>query len=58
MAFHVCLQPDNAVSWQVTGIRQDLFARSDRVPVEVAKSPREISEYQNPEAYAWVLNAV
>lgn len=44
-------KPNVAVSWQVTGIRQDPFARSNRVPVEVAKSPREVGKYQNPEAY-------
>jgi len=44
-------RPNVAVSWQVTGIRQDPFAKTNRVPVEVAKSPREVGKYQNPEAY-------
>ncbi len=44
-------KPNVAVSWQVTGIRQDSFAKSNRIPVEVAKSPREVGKYQNPEAF-------
>ncbi len=44
-------KPNVAVSWQVTGIRQDPFARAQRVQVEVAKLPREVGKYQNPEAY-------
>ncbi len=44
-------KPGVTVSWQVTGIRQDPFAKSNRIPVEVAKSPREVGKYQNPEAF-------
>jgi hypothetical protein len=39
------------VSWQVTGIRHDLFAEANRIPVEKDKSQEEIGKYQHPELY-------
>jgi hypothetical protein len=39
------------VSWQVTGIRQDKFALSNRTQVEVEKPDNERGLYLNPEAY-------
>ena len=39
------------VSWQVTGIRQDVWANAHRIPVEVEKSERERGYYIHPELY-------
>jgi hypothetical protein len=36
------------VSWQVTGIRQDAFARAHRIPVEVEKEPEARGTYLHP----------
>jgi hypothetical protein len=39
------------VSWQVTGIRHDPYAQSNRIPVEEEKAPDESGTYLHPEAY-------
>ena len=44
-------KPNVKVSWQVTGIRKDLFAEMYRVPVEENKSADEIKTYLDPEPY-------
>jgi hypothetical protein len=43
--------PGVKVSWQVTGIRQDGWAKKNRIQVEVEKSERERGYYLHPEAY-------
>ncbi len=40
--------PGLEVSWQVTGIRQDAFANANRIPVEEAKSGKDIGRYIHP----------
>jgi hypothetical protein len=37
------------VSWQVTGIRQDVYAQKHRIKVEVDKPANELGTYLNPE---------
>ena len=39
------------VSWQVTGIRQDVWANAHRIPVEEGKNARERGFYIHPELY-------
>ncbi|GCE24163.1 hypothetical protein [Dictyobacter kobayashii] len=39
------------VSWQVTGIRQDAWAKANRIPVEVNKSTTERGRYHHPEVF-------
>ncbi|MBZ5543019.1 MAG: hypothetical protein LAO07_04985, partial [Acidobacteriia bacterium] len=39
------------VSWQVTGIRQDAYANSHRIPVEEEKPVAERGHYLHPELY-------
>jgi len=39
------------VSWQVTGIRQDAYAKTNRIVVEQAKSAGERGYYLHPTAY-------
>jgi len=39
------------VSWQVTGIRNDAFAKSKRTSVEVDKPEDQVGLYQHPEAF-------
>src|SRR5262249_16662801 len=43
--------PGTKVSWQVTGVRQDAFAKSKPMQVEVEKVGAERGRYQNPEAF-------
>jgi hypothetical protein len=43
--------PDVEVSWQVTGIRTDPFARRHRTVVEREKPPAERGTYLHPEAW-------
>ena len=43
--------PNVEVSWQVTGIRQDAFAKKNRIQVEVDKEPRERGLYLHPGAF-------
>ena len=44
-------KPGVEVSWQVTGIRQDAYANSDRIPVEEDKPAAEQGYYLHPEAF-------
>ncbi len=39
------------VSWQVTGICKDAYAEAHRIPVEEAKSGKELGKYLHPEEY-------
>jgi hypothetical protein len=39
------------VSWQVTGIRQDAYARVRRIPVEEMKPEDERGSYLHPHAF-------
>jgi hypothetical protein len=41
----------NKVSWQVTGIRQDAYANTHRIPVEEAKPANERGLYLHPELF-------
>ncbi len=43
--------PGKKVSWQVTGIRNDPYARDHRIPVEEEKSESERGRYLYPEGY-------
>ncbi len=43
--------PGQRVSWQVTGIRQDPYAQTYRIPVEEKKSTIEQGFYLHPEVY-------
>jgi hypothetical protein len=43
--------PGVEVSWQVTGIRHDPWARKNRISVEVEKTDRERGYYLHPEAF-------
>jgi hypothetical protein len=43
--------PGSEVSWQVTGIRNDAYARANRIPVEVDKPAEERGTYLHPEAH-------
>jgi hypothetical protein len=44
-------QPNVKVSWQVTGVRQDAFARKNRIQVEVEKEEKERGFFLHPEAF-------
>jgi hypothetical protein len=48
--------PGMKVSWQVTGIRQDPYAKANHIPVEEEKSPQEKGRYLNPEVYGMPKN--
>ncbi len=39
------------VSWQVTGIRNDPYAKANRIKVEVDKAPEDVGYYLYPEVY-------
>lgn len=43
------------VSWQVTGIRQDPYANTNRIQVEVEKAPQHKGRYLHAEAYSKTL---
>jgi hypothetical protein len=43
--------PNVEVSWQVTGIRQDVYANRNRINVEEGKPERERGYYLHPEAF-------
>jgi len=43
--------PNVEVSWQVTGVRQDAFAKKNRIKVEVEKTPSERGLYLHPDAF-------
>jgi len=42
-------KPALKVSWQVTGIRQDAWANTHRIPVEEEKQGKEIGKYLHPQ---------
>jgi hypothetical protein len=44
-------KPNVKVSWQVTGIRQDAWAKAHRIPVEQQKSGGEQGRYLHPELF-------
>ncbi len=44
-------QPGAKVSWQVTGVRQDAFARANRIPVEEDKPAAELGKYLHADAF-------
>lgn len=44
-------KPNVKVSWQVTGVRQDAYARSINYQVEPVKAPGEVGKYLHPEVY-------
>jgi len=44
-------KPNVEVSWQVTGIRQDAYAKAYRIPVEEEKPPQEQGHYLHPELF-------
>jgi hypothetical protein len=44
-------KPNGKVSWQVTGIRHDVYANAHRIPVEVDKSDAERDHYLHPELF-------
>jgi len=43
--------PGMKVSWQVTGVRHDAYAKAHPLVVEVKKSEKERGHYLNPDAY-------
>ncbi len=43
--------PGKRVSWQVTGVRDDPWARAHRIPVEEEKEGEERGRYLHPELY-------
>jgi hypothetical protein len=43
-------KPNVKVSWQVTGVRHDAFAKANRIPVEVEKASADRGHYLYPEA--------
>jgi hypothetical protein len=43
--------PNVEVSWQVTGIRRDAYANSNRIAVEEDKPESERGSYLHPEAF-------
>lgn len=44
-------KPNSKVSWQVTGIRRDVYADAYRIKVEEDKSPQERGHYLHPELF-------
>lgn len=44
-------KPNIKVSWQVTGVRKDPYAKANRIEPEVTKEPENIGRYLNPEVY-------
>ncbi len=44
-------QPNQEISWQVTGVRQDAYAKANRFEVEQEKSEVERGKYLHPEMY-------
>ena len=43
--------PNQKVSWQVTGIRHDVYANAHRIPVEENKPAKERGFYLHPELF-------
>ena len=49
-------QPNVKVSWQVTGIRNDAYARSQRAPAEQLKAAADIGHFLYPQGYGKPLS--
>ena len=45
------------VSWQVTGVRHDPWAKANRIPVELDKDENESGRYLHPESYGMAKRA-
>jgi len=43
--------PNQEISWQVTGIRQDAYAKANPIEVEQQKAPKEKGKYLHPELF-------
>lgn len=43
--------PHQRISWQLTGVRQDEWAKANRIPVEEEKTSQEKGKYLHPEVY-------
>lgn len=50
-SFEIMGSPQQEVSWQVTGIRQDAWANAHRVPLEVEKKPADRGRYLHPDLF-------
>lgn len=44
-------QPGQKVSWQLTGVRQDAYAKTHPMQVEVEKAPEKKGSFVNPSAF-------
>jgi len=44
-------EPRTKVSWQVTGVRHDVYANAHRIPVEQSKAGADRGRYLHPELY-------
>jgi hypothetical protein len=44
-------KPNVKVSWQVTGVRKDAFAKNNRIPTEELKKAEERGKYLHPKAF-------
>ncbi len=44
-------QPGQVVCWSVTGIRQDVYANANRIPVEEEKAAADRGTYLHPQAF-------
>jgi hypothetical protein len=44
-------RPHVRISWQVTGVREDPYARAHRIPTEQRKVGRDDGRYLQPELY-------
>jgi hypothetical protein len=51
-------KPNVEVSWQVTGVRNDAFAKKNRIKVEEEKEAENIGTYLNPEAFGQKVSNV
>lgn len=44
-------KPGMKISWQVTGVRQDVWANANRLPVEENKTDKELGHYMHPKLH-------
>jgi hypothetical protein len=44
-------RPEQKISWQVTGIRQDAWANANRIPLEAEKKHEDRGRYLHPELF-------
>lgn len=49
--------PESEVSWQVTGVRQDVYANKHRIQVEVEKTDAERGKYLHPEEHGMPITS-